>query len=146
MLNSLCALAWPGACGVAWRVGLREAVCICRRAIELKLNDYLVVGPSILSHKAGMTDSMIAELFESVSLLCAAPIYTQDLHCHDNAYILPPVSFKERLRTRSPHAAQVLGAVYVDGGLDRAREMYTTLFPLPDSIRKIIKPPIGLQC
>ena len=44
------------------------------------------------------------------------------------------------------HESQVLGAVYVDGGLDRAREMYTTLFPLPDSIRKIIKPPMGLQC
>ncbi|CAL5221481.1 g3681 [Coccomyxa viridis] len=76
-----------------------------RRATELKLNQYLVVGPSIVSDKAGLSDSMIAELFESV-----------------------------------------LGAVYVDGGLDRAREMYTTLFPLPDSIRQIIRPPVGLKC
>ena len=53
-------------CGVIQH--LREPVCLCRRATELKLNQYLVVGPSIVSDKAGLSDSMIAELFESVRL------------------------------------------------------------------------------
>lgn len=75
MLISVCVVAQAGAYSITWRAGLREAVCICRRATELKLNDYLVVGPSILSNRAGMSDSMIAELFESVWLLCAAPMY-----------------------------------------------------------------------
>ena len=47
---------------------VRVAVCFCRRATELKLSEYLVVGPSIVTDKAGMSDSMIAELFESVRL------------------------------------------------------------------------------
>ena len=41
---------------------------------------------------------------------------------------------------------QVLGAVYVDGGLDKAREVYTRVFPLPESIRQIIRPPARLSC
>lgn len=49
-------------------MGLREALCFCRRATELKLSEYLVVGPSIVTDKAGLSDSMIAELFESVRL------------------------------------------------------------------------------
>ncbi len=34
--------------------------------MELKLNEYLVVGPSIVKDRAGLSDSMVAELFESV--------------------------------------------------------------------------------
>ena len=41
--------------------------------MELKLNEYLVVGPSIVTDQYGLTNSMVAELFESVSLfLCSA--------------------------------------------------------------------------
>ena len=44
-------------------------MCKRRRALELKLNEYLVVGPSIVTDQYGLTNSMVAELFESVSLL-----------------------------------------------------------------------------
>lgn len=37
---------------------------------------------------------------------------------------------------------QVLGAVLLDGGLDRVREVYTRLFPVPDSIQQIIGGPL----
>ena len=40
---------------------------------------------------------------------------------------------------------QVLGAIYIDGGLDRVREVYCTLYPLPESIREIIRLPIGMR-
>ncbi|KAK9844107.1 hypothetical protein WJX81_004665 [Elliptochloris bilobata] len=33
----------------------------------------------------------------------------------------------------------VLGAVYLDGGLERARDMYVRCFPLPESIREVNK-------
>ena len=45
----------------------------CRRALQLRLNEYLVVGPSVVTDLHGMSDSMVAELFESVRLfLCNA--------------------------------------------------------------------------
>ena len=48
-------------------------VWTCRRALQLRLNDYLVVGPSIVTDLHGMSDSMVAELFESVRLFpCSA--------------------------------------------------------------------------
>ena len=50
--------------------------------------------------------------------------------------------FRRQIRT----GMQVLGAVYVDGGLDKAREVYTRVFPLPESIRQIIRPPARLSC
>ena len=60
---------WRSQMLVVVQGGLTAAVCFCRRAIELKLSEYLVVGPSIVTDKAGLSDSMIAELFESVRLL-----------------------------------------------------------------------------
>ena len=33
---------------------------------------------------------------------------------------------------------QVVGAVYLDGGLDRVRDVYTRCFPLPSSIKDVL--------
>ena len=65
---------WPAAYELRGVRHLRDPVYLCRRATELKLNQYLVVGPSIVSDKAGLSDSMIAELFESV---CSSMLSTQ---------------------------------------------------------------------
>ena len=56
------------------------------------------------------------------------------------------MSFTALLHCQIGTGMQVLGAVYVDGGLDKAREVYTRVFPLPESIRQIIRPPAGLSC
>ncbi len=47
---------------------MEKDTCKRRRALELKLNEYLVVGPSIVTDQYGLTNSMVAELFESVRL------------------------------------------------------------------------------
>ena len=50
---------------------IRRVVGKCRRATELKLNEYLVVGPS----KVRDRDALVAELFETV---CFKPLHLGD--------------------------------------------------------------------
>ena len=154
-----------------------KVVWTCRRALQLRLDEYLVVGPSIVTDLHGMSDSMVAELFESVRLSpcsdgCAATLWRVPLvgtvsseHCishiaqddlkvrlieascrSGHTFTVSWMTFTALLPCRIGTGMQVLGAVYVDGGLDKAREVYTRVFPLPETIRQIIRPPAGLSC
>ncbi|CAL8468744.1 g8284 [Coccomyxa elongata] len=72
-----------------------------QRAKGLQLEKHMVVGKSVLSNK-GMSDAMIAEMFEAT-----------------------------------------LGAIYIDGGLESVRAIYNQHFPLPESLRHVLKPPLS---
>lgn len=60
-----------GSSQVAWDFccegrALQCLVLTCRRARSLQLDKHMVVGKSVLSNTGGISDSMMAELFEAV--------------------------------------------------------------------------------
>lgn len=78
--------------------------------MELKLNEYLVVGPSIVTDQYGLTNSMVAELFESVSLmLCSA--WLQAPEAHETLLHFSPAAEVPFTAKRSRDAQDLAGLV-----------------------------------